>query len=79
MKVLFFAQIRDFTGRAECDLPVSEPVGADELWSALDRLFPRIAKFRSSTRLARNSNFADDREIFQADDEVALLPPVSGG
>jgi molybdopterin converting factor small subunit len=79
MKVLFFAQIRDFTGRAECDLPVSEVVAPDELWSALDRLFPGIAKFRSSTRLARNSNFAGNREIFQADDEVALLPPVSGG
>jgi molybdopterin converting factor small subunit len=79
MKVLFFAQIRDFTGRGECDVPVSKAVAAEELWSALDRLFPGITKFRSSTRLARNSNFAGDGDLFHTDDEVALLPPVSGG
>jgi molybdopterin converting factor subunit 1 len=79
MKVLFFAQIRDFTGHAACEVPAEHPVNADELWRILEQLFPGMQKFRSSTRFARNSEFARNDEVFQPDDEVALLPPVSGG
>ena len=79
MKVLFFAQIREFTRRADCDLPVTNAIGADDLWTMLEKLFPGIANFRSSTRLARNADFATSGELFNNHDEVALLPPVSGG
>ena len=37
------------------------------------------AAFRSSVRLARNGEYARPDERFEPNDEVALIPPVSGG
>ncbi len=79
MRVLFFAQIRDFTGRADSELPIDRAIRPDELWHALNERFPGIEKFRSSTRLARNAAFSAPDEQFEPGDEIALLPPVSGG
>jgi len=41
--------------------------------------WPALAAHRANTRLARNGAYAGESEIFGADDEVALIPPVSGG
>ena len=79
MKVLFFVQVRSFTGCEFADLESLQPLSADDLWSKLEARFPGIAKFRSSTRLARNAVYARDDEQFLPNDEVALLSPVSGG
>lgn len=79
MKVLFFVQIRSFTRCDHLDIPAVEPLKASQLWDLLERKFPGIEKFRSSTRLARNSVYARDDETFSGNDEVALLSPVSGG
>jgi molybdopterin converting factor subunit 1 len=79
LKVLFFAQIRDVTGCAAAEITATGETTAEGLWSLLDQRFPGLEKFRSSTRLARNGVFAADRETFLPGDEVALIPPVSGG
>lgn len=79
MRVLFFAQIREFTKRDATELRARSALDADEIWKHLDEQFPGIGKFRRTTRLARNSTFADADEQFGPHDEVALLPPVSGG
>lgn len=79
MKVMFFVQVRDFTGCEQAEIEVKRPVVAGELWDMLEAQFPGIAKFRSSTRLARNFAYARDDQSFADEDEVALLSPVSGG
>lgn len=79
MKVLFFVQIRSFTGCEYTELEVGKPIDGGKLWATLEEKFPGISRFRSSTRLARNSVYARDEETFSGDDEVALLSPVSGG
>ena len=79
MKVLFFVQIRSFTGCDHTELEVAQPIDGGQLWTALEEKFAGISKFRSSTRLARNSDYARDEELFSSNDEVALLSPVSGG
>jgi molybdopterin converting factor subunit 1 len=79
MKILFFAQIRDFTGCAAAEMETCGDVAADAVWRQLGKQFPGIEKFRSTTRLARNGNFAAAHETFADADEIALIPPVSGG
>ena len=79
MKVLFFVQIRSFTGCEQTEMEVAQPIDGRQLWTTLDEKFPGISKFRSSTRLARNSVYARNDESFSNNDEVALLSPVSGG
>lgn len=79
MKVLFFAQIRDFTGCEAANMETRGNITADAVWEQLEEEFPGIEKFRGTTRLARNGVFAAADEQFAESDEVALIPPVSGG
>ncbi len=79
MRVLFFAQIKDAIGMAELDLPVTLELNDVALWNELITAQPKLAVFKSSTRLARNGEYADQATIFCNTDEVALIPPVSGG
>ena len=79
MHVLLFAQIKDAVGAAELDLQISGSPDAAALWRTLVAAQPKLAPFRSSTRLARNGDYADAQTIFSDADEVALIPPVSGG
>jgi molybdopterin converting factor subunit 1 len=79
MRVLFFAHLKDVTGCAETDLPIGSGVDPGALWRELLKAHPGLAKFRSSVRLARNHEYVGPDARFADTDEVALIPPVSGG
>jgi molybdopterin converting factor small subunit len=79
MSILLFAHLRDVVGRSEFDLQVVGPLKGSELWDRLIAEFPVLSGHRGSTRLARNGAYATDEDYFDEDDEVALIPPVSGG
>ena len=78
MRILFFAHLREIGGAESAEV---EGDGLDEarLWELLERRWPGLAAHRSDTRLARNGSYVAAGEIFGRDDEVALIPPVSGG
>ena len=78
MKVLFFAQLRDVAGTAAAEL-TADGVTADGLWELLATRWPGLEAHRANVRLARNGVYAAAGEIFGAHDEIALIPPVSGG
>ncbi len=52
---------------------------ADGLWRELMAAHPGLERFRSSVRLAKDSEYVAPEVRFADADEVALLPPVSGG
>ena len=79
MRVLLFAHLKDAIGAAEFEIKLSEPAGVDGLWHELIVAHPPLAKFRRTTRLARNGEYATATTFFLDADEVALIPPVSGG
>jgi molybdopterin converting factor subunit 1 len=79
MHVLFFAQIRDAAGVSELEMKVSGSIGADEFWAQLTSAYPKFVPFRKTTRLARNGEYVSADAKFTDRDEVALIPPVSGG
>jgi molybdopterin converting factor subunit 1 len=77
MRVLFFAQLKDATG---CDsLELAPVANAPQLWQVLIEKFPALAGHQKNVRLARNWEYADAETEFADTDEVALIPPVSGG
>ena len=77
MRVLFFAQLKDATG---CDsVELASPADAEQLWTELQKQFPKLAAYRSNVRLAKNWEYAAPDSQFTDADEVALIPPVSGG
>lgn len=79
MRILFFAQLKDATKCDSIEIAFSSSVSADELWAELLNKFPALAGHRSSVRLARNFEYVPKPTRFSDTDEVALIPPVSGG
>lgn len=78
MRILLFAQLKDAAGCAQLELNCGE-VDADGFWRQLLAAQPGLAPFRSSVRLAKNSGYVGGDVRFTDADEVALIPPVSGG
>ncbi|HXC35133.1 MAG TPA: MoaD/ThiS family protein [Candidatus Acidoferrales bacterium] len=79
MRILFFAQLKDATKCDSVDIAFSSSVTVEELWSELLKKFPALAGHRSSVRLAKNFEYTAEMGRFSDTDEVALIPPVSGG
>jgi len=79
MRVLFFAQLKDATGCDALELAIPSPTDAEQLWKILIGKFPALANHQKNVRLARNWEYADEQTVFSGSDEVALIPPVSGG
>lgn len=79
MKILFFAQVKDVVGCPAIEWDLPGPIDIDAVWDQLIAEYPVLAGYRDSTRLARNGSYVVEGEMFQPGDEVALIPPVSGG
>jgi molybdopterin converting factor subunit 1 len=79
MRALFFAQLQDVTRCAATELAVPSRLDREQLWAALLEQFPGLGAHRANVRLARNWEYANAETCFEDSDEVALIPPVSGG
>src|SRR6267154_58796 len=79
VKVLFFGQLKDITGRAEEQLDVAEGSRLSTVFDHYAGRFPRVGAMAASIVLARNQEFADASAAVADGDEIAFLPPVSGG
>ena len=79
IRILFFGVLRDIVGQREDRLEV--PVGGllGSVFEHYAARFPRLKEMSSSIVLARNQQFSSPTEALADGDEVALLPPVSGG
>jgi molybdopterin converting factor subunit 1 len=79
IRVLFFGQLKEITGVTQEDAELSEGARVDDLFERYGRRFPKLADFRGSIAMSVNQEYADWRRTLVAGDEVAFLPPVSGG
>lgn len=79
IRVRLFAIQRELAGTRELALEL--PFGADveAAWVALVARYPVLAPGRPSMRFARNGEYADPATDLADGDEVAIIPPVSGG
>jgi molybdopterin converting factor subunit 1 len=79
VKVLFFGRLKEVTGRAEDAVELAEAATIEQLFSLYITHLPELVKYRSSLVASRNQEFAAWDTRLRAGDEVAFLPPVSGG
>jgi molybdopterin converting factor subunit 1 len=79
MKIVFYAQSREAAGCAETRLEIDRPVGVAEFWERLVAAFPGLEVLRKSARLARREEYLESGDLLQPGDEIAVIPPVSGG
>lgn len=78
VRVLFFASIRERAGRREVTVSLPEGTVLDQLVRMIGN---EIAPMTEGERmmLSINGKYASGEEVLRDGDEVALLPPVSGG
>jgi len=77
--VFFFGQLKEITGVSEEDAELSEGARVEDLFERYGRRFPKLAEFRPSIAASVNQEYAGWRAPLATGDEVAFLPPVSGG
>lgn len=79
IKALFFASCRDIVGNREMALDIEEGSRVKELRKKLLANYPRLATLDEVLSIAVNSEYVDDTTLLNPGDEVAFIPPVSGG
>jgi molybdopterin converting factor subunit 1 len=79
VRVRVFGSLREALGTRALDLQLADGTAAGALRAQLARAHPAVAAFGPRLRLSVNHAFAPDDAVLADGDEVALLPPVSGG
>jgi molybdopterin converting factor small subunit len=79
MRMLYFSHARRATGCSFEDIPCTSPLTASSLWDLLVQRHPEIAALRNVSRLARGDDFLPADAVLAPADEIAVIPPVSGG
>jgi molybdopterin synthase catalytic subunit len=79
VKVLFFGQLKDIVGRSEEILELPEQARLASVFEHYSAAFPKLGEMAQSIVLARNQEFSPAHAAVADGDEIALLPPVSGG
>ena len=79
VRARLFAIQRELAGRREIELAL--PLGAtvEDAWGDLVRRFPVLAPGRPYVRFARNGEYTEAQVALADGDEIAVIPPVSGG
>ena len=79
VKVLLFGAAADRAGARQVEVPVNDETTLGELWTILVDQYPGLVPMRDTLAFAINGEYARIEDAVSAGDEVAVLPPVSGG
>ena len=77
--VRLFARLRDLAGAGELIRDVPAPATVRTVWKSLTAEMPSLAEYESTISVAVNAEYARMAADVHDGDEVAFLPPVSGG
>jgi molybdopterin converting factor subunit 1 len=78
-RVLFFGMLKELVGRSAEDAEFAEGANLRDVFEVYAKRYPRLREISRSIVVARNQEFADLTSKVEEGDEIALLPPVSGG
>ena len=79
VKVLFFGAAADQAGARQIEVPVGDRAKLAEIWPVLTDMHPGLAPMRDTLAFAVNGEYARMEDAVSPGDEMAVLPPVSGG
>lgn len=79
VQILLFASLKDALGKAQLALQVPEGARVADALAVLEQSEPKVARFLPHVRVARNLDYASPDDALGEGDELALIPPVSGG
>jgi molybdopterin converting factor subunit 1 len=79
VRVLFFGVLKDLAGRSNDSLDLPENATLADVLSHYQQTIPQLKETASSLAMSVNEEYAGLATRLRTGDEVALLPPVSGG
>jgi len=79
VKVVYFGVLRDMAGHGDEAVELADGTRLAELYADLQKRVPGLTKFGSSIALSINYEYSNLDSLLHEGDEIALLPPVSGG
>ncbi len=77
--IKLFARLRDLAGTGELIRDVPAPATVRSVWNQLTAETPSLVEYESTMSVAVNAEYARMAADVHDGDEVAFLPPVSGG
>ena len=79
MRVLFFGMVKELAGKSEDEVNLRDGASVRDVLQHYEDRLPQLKGLRSSLALAVNQQYASPDTVLKPDDEIAVLPPVSGG
>ncbi|XP_026824738.1 molybdopterin synthase sulfur carrier subunit-like isoform X4 [Ooceraea biroi] len=78
--ILFFAKARELTGTKECKIYIPRELSSTDLFDRIIRTF-KLESIRNQIILALNEEFIAPNStlVLSEKDEIAVIPPLSGG
>ena len=77
--VRLFARLRDLAGAGEMVREVAAPATIEQIWRSLVKEMPALGDYERTMSVALNTDYSRMTATVKDGDEVAFLPPVSGG
>ena len=77
--IRLFARLRDLAGSGELVRDIPAPATVQTVWRELVAEMPRLSDYEKTMSVAVNADYARMSAPVSDGDEVAFLPPVSGG
>ena len=77
--VKLFARLKDLAGASELIREVPAPATVNTVWTSLTREIPALAEYERTMSVAVNAEYSRMAAPLSEGDEVAFMPPVSGG
>lgn len=78
IRILAFGIAKEITGSATMSMGVNENITVEALKERLKEAYPELRRL-SAFMIAVNGEYAVPGTILTATDEIAIIPPVSGG
>ena len=79
VRLLYFAVLKDITGRSEAELSLAPGTRAADVWQQLRRDYVQLADYSQPPMVAVNESYATADTVLRDGDELAFIPPVAGG
>ena len=82
VNVLFFAKVRELTNRSSVQLEITSKLSLKNLIDQVIFQYPSLEVLKENLIIALNQNYVNDLSeilVLKENDEIALIPPISGG
>jgi len=81
LTIKFFASLKQKIGRSETTIDIVDPISVADVIVILEKDLPSLSKAIKETKsvIAVNHEFSDENSKVQNGDELAFIPPMSGG